>query len=203
MATREPRPSPKPTTKRVAKTAAKPVRKAKPTPVSHVRREDVQALDDALHELKGSIDTAVSTAVDRKNRTWRNLFIVVGTVMALLVATIVVLGVVVVKQGDDRADLAAVVTAQQSDLLQRRVDACERDNTTRAASRQVASTTSAALNQFAALLVGNRPIDAELQQQINDFQANVINPLLVLVDAEKGPFADRDCSPQALALPDK
>lgn len=171
-----------------------------PIPAPLVRREDLAAAVAELHATRESIDAAVKTAVDTKAKRWRNVFIGMAVALGLALGGVIGLAIVAYQASQDRDDLADLIDAQQSDLLQRRIDACERDNTTRGAARLIATTTAVGFNQFAAILIGDQEIDAELQAQIDAFQKNVIDPFVNLTDAENGPFKDRDCTAAALQV---
>lgn len=185
----------------VPKTSPRRTTPLRAAPAPSIKREDVLALDETLHDLKDVIESAVETALDAKSRRWRRVFIamVAGGLAVAVVAVVALVGMY--RANDANDSLQAIVKANTADLTQRRIDACERDNTTRAATRLVAKTTAGGFNQFAALLIGNTPIDSELQKQIDLFQTNVIKPFLALTDEKTGPFADRDCSVKALSVP--
>lgn len=115
---------------------------------------------------------------------------------AALVVTLVVAGVAIRATGaaEKAQDAADLIIEQRTES--RRV-ACETDNSNAAAFRLKAETTALGFEQFAALLIGDRPIEGDLADSYAVFEETVIDPQRDLADPG-GPFADRDCSPEGI-----
>lgn len=177
----------------------------KPQDMSDLSREDVTSLSALVADLKTEIKSSVGQAVKDQSQRWRNVFIGmgIGLVLALGGAG---LGLWAANEASNSADdlevvvedLQEVIARQESDLLQRRIDACERDNVTREASRLSNQTAAQSATSFASILVGDEEIDAELADRLARFQEQVVDPFLRLADPDTGPFKSRDCTPSAL-----
>lgn len=130
------------------------------------------------------------------------LWLKIGAVAFTLLIMALAMGIWFVKEGFDnqrRKDReAAEVQAKKeaADLLQRQIDACNRDNGVREGQRQSNLTSANAQVAFATLLLGNRPITPEIQAAFDKFNTTVVKPFLDLADPVTGPFAPRDCSPE-------
>lgn len=110
----------------------------------------------------------------------------------LLVAAVAIYGGLTLRGFHDQHD------RDQQASLQRRVDACIRDNKAREGQRELAATSAQSAQAFASILIGDHEITPEVQAQINQFNASVVEPFLALADPVSGKFAPRDCSPESV-----
>lgn len=86
----------------------------------------------------------------------------------------------------------------EQDQLDRRVEACARDNKVREGQRLQAQTSATSAQSFARVLIGDRTITPELQVRLDQFNQEVVAPFRLLSDGQAGPFAVRDCSKEAI-----
>lgn len=78
--------------------------------------------------------------------------------------------------------------------VERRVASCLAFNDDQAKLRQLAEVSADAWETFAAILIGDRPIEGDLASTYSAFQAGVVTPLR---DIAAG-LEDRDCTPEGI-----
>lgn len=132
------------------------------------------------------------------------LWLKIGAVAFTCLIVALFIGLLLVKSGFDkqRDKDNKEVQEQQAriaeDLLQRRIDGCNRDNIARAGQRELASTSATSAQAFASILVGDREITPAIEEALKNHNEKVVKPFLLLADPVNGPFKERDCSPESV-----
>jgi len=121
------------------------------------------------------------------------LWLKIGAVAFAILILALGVGLVLVKEGFDNQRVK-----DNKDLLERRIDSCERDNLAREGNRKQAQTSADSAQALVILLLGNRQVTPEIQAALDKHHKTVVEPFLVLADPVDGPFKERDCSPESV-----
>lgn len=128
------------------------------------------------------------------------LWLKIGTIAFAILFVSLAIALVVIKTGFDEQHHRDVMAQQQRDaeLLQRRIDACVRDNTVREGERTLATTSAASAQATAKILIGDQQITPKLQAALDEYNATVVQPFLDQGNSVTGKFSERNCTPESI-----